>query len=92
MNQLSTNPLPAMILATGGDKWLFRHDSGDGDGDDNDDDDDDDGGSCLPDEIEATSHLEESFGYSAYEARRYTRRVVALMTVAATPTTATNWD
>lgn len=49
--------LPAMIRATGGDRWLWRNDDGD----------DEDFESFVPDEIEATSHLEESFGYSAYE-------------------------
>ncbi|KAL7538540.1 hypothetical protein ACHAWF_006120 [Thalassiosira exigua] len=50
--RLDDELLPAMIHATGGEKWLWK-----------------DGifESFLPDEIEATSHLEESFGYSAYE-------------------------
>jgi len=48
--------LPAMIRATSGDQWIWKS-SGDHDG----------GESCLPDDIEARSHLEESFGYSVYE-------------------------
>ena len=49
--------LPAMICATGGDKWLW--DDGDQPSTDFD--------GVLPDEIEARSHLEESFGYSVFE-------------------------
>ena len=49
--------LPAMIYATGGDQWLW----------DNDDESHTDIDEVLPDEIEARSHLEESFGYSVFE-------------------------
>lgn len=49
--------LPAMIQASGGDQWIWK--SGDGDHDEDE--------SCLPDDIEARSHLEENFGYSVYE-------------------------
>ena len=49
--------LPAMIFATGGDHWLW----------DNGDETQTDFDEVLPDEIEARSHLEESFGYSVFE-------------------------
>jgi len=49
--------LPAMIYATGGDQWLW----------DNGDESHTDFDEVLPDEIEARSHLEESFGYSVFE-------------------------
>ncbi|KAL7499772.1 hypothetical protein ACHAWT_010740 [Skeletonema menzelii] len=49
--------LPAMIFATGGDQWLW----------DNGDETQTDFDEVLPDEIEARSHLEESFGYSVFE-------------------------
>mmetsp|Transcript_14690 Transcript_14690/g.20824 ORF Transcript_14690/g.20824 Transcript_14690/m.20824 type:complete len:579 (-) Transcript_14690:56-1792(-) len=49
--------LPAMIYATGGGQWLW----------DNDDESHTDFDEVLPDEIEARSHLEESFGYSVFE-------------------------
>lgn len=55
--------LPAMIRATGGDQWMWtNHDHGnERNGCESGSD------ALLPDEIEATAHLEESFGYSAYE-------------------------
>lgn len=49
--------LPAMIYATGGGQWLW----------DSDDESHTDFDEVLPDEIEARSHLEESFGYSVFE-------------------------
>ena len=49
--------LPAMIYATGGGSLLW----------DNDDESHTDFDEVLPDEIEARSHLEESFGYSVFE-------------------------
>jgi hypothetical protein len=52
--RLDDELLPAMIRATGGDRWLWKDNSVAFD-------------SLLPDEIEATSHLEESFGYSAFD-------------------------
>jgi len=52
--RLDDELLPAMIRAAGGDRWLWKDGSAAFD-------------SLLPDEIEATSHLEESFGYSAFE-------------------------
>ena len=45
--------LPAMIVATGGEKWLWDQSGG--------------AKAALPDEIEAACDLEESFGYSAFE-------------------------
>ena len=45
--------LPAMVVATGGDKWLWDQ-SGNAK-------------SALPDDLEAACDLEESFGYSAFE-------------------------
>ena len=50
--------LPSMIVATGGYEWLWC-----------DDDDESETGldEVLPDEIEAISHLEESFGYSVFD-------------------------
>ncbi|KAL7434158.1 hypothetical protein ACHAXM_003914 [Skeletonema potamos] len=52
--------LPAMIYATGGDQWLWGND------------DKSHFDEVLPDEIEARSHLEESFGYSVFEEIRET--------------------
>ena len=52
----------AMILLTGGDQWLWKHDDGH----------DEVAESFLPDEIEARLHLDESFGYNAYEDIRET--------------------
>ena len=44
-----------MIYATGGDHWLWDYD------------DESRTFIDVPDEIEARSHLEESFGYSVFE-------------------------
>jgi hypothetical protein len=49
--------LPSMIVATGGYEWLWC----------DDDETKADLDEVLPDEIEAISHLEESFGYSVFE-------------------------
>jgi hypothetical protein len=51
--------LPSMIVATGGYEWLWC----------DDDDDESETGldEVLPDEIEAISYLEESFGYSVFD-------------------------
>jgi len=45
--------LPAMIVATGGDQWLWDRSGG--------------AKASLPDDLEAACDLEESFGYSAFE-------------------------
>lgn len=50
--------LPSMIVATGGYEWLWCDDG---------DESKTDLEEVLPDEIEAISHLEESFGYSVFE-------------------------
>jgi len=52
---LDQDLVPAMIRATGGDQWLWNIDG------------EDDVDEFLPDEFEALSHLEDIFGYSAYE-------------------------
>ena len=46
-----------MIVATGGYEWLWR----------DDDKSKTDLDEVLPNDIEAVSHLEESFGYSVFE-------------------------
>jgi len=48
---LDQDLVPSMIQATGGDKWLWNGEHEE----------------VLPDEWEALSHLEDIFGYSAYE-------------------------
>jgi len=53
---LDQDLVPAMIRATGGDQWLWNID---GEGDDVVE--------FLPDGFDALSHLEDIFGYSAYE-------------------------
>ncbi len=63
--------LPAMIRATGGDRWLWKNTRNRIKSSNNEHDDDvgidDDFRDILPDPEEAKVYLEEFFGYSAYE-------------------------